>query len=356
VSAPLLFQPTADAVYGFPNARRLARVDSPYQRIEVWDTPQLGRLFTLDGRPMTSTGDEFIYHECMVHPAALAHPSPKTALVLGGGDGGAAQQLLRHPSIERIVVAELDAEVVRMTREYLPEVQGGAFDDPRVELVIGDAAHYVAGVAHAGAAQAEATHATTAQAATDGARASDSARAAGPAAAQARTTATSAGAGAGAAAAAAAAAGAGAGAGATQFDLVVFDLTPPDSPAAGLYTPGFYMQLKRVMSPTAVLSLHLGSPYFHAERIARLLGDLRNTFAIVRTMHTFIPLYGSLWMMATASDTLDPAALTTEALARRLAARRIDSLRHYDTALHAGLFSASRSVRDKLSQFLKPAS
>jgi len=365
VSAPLLFQPTADAVYGFPNARRLARVDSPYQRIEVWDTPQLGRLFTLDGRPMTSTGDEFIYHECMVHPAALAHPSPKTALVLGGGDGGAAQQLLRHPSIERIVVAELDAEVVRMTREYLPEVQGGAFDDPRVELVIGDAAHYVAGVAHAGAAQAqfahsgaaragatqpEASHATTAQAAMDAAMASDSAGAAGPAAAQAHTAAAAAG------EATDAGAGAGAGAGATQFDLVVFDLTPPDSPAAGLYTPGFYMQLKRVMSPTAVLSLHLGSPYFHAERIARLLGDLRNTFAIVRTMHTFIPLYGSLWMMATASDTLDPAALTTEALARRLAARRIDSLRHYDTALHAGLFSASRSVRDKLSQFLKPSS
>ena len=145
MSAPLLFQPTADAVYGFPDARRLARVDSPYQRIEVWDTPQLGRLFTLDGRPMTSTGDEFIYHECMVHPAALAHPSPKAALVLGGGDGGAAQQLLKHPGIERIVVAELDAQVVRLTREYLPEVHGGAFDDPRVELVIGDAADFVAG-------------------------------------------------------------------------------------------------------------------------------------------------------------------------------------------------------------------
>ncbi|SOE61323.1 spermidine synthase [Burkholderia sp. OK233] len=292
MSAPLLFHPTADAVYGFPDARRLARVDSPYQRIEVWDTPQLGRLFTLDGRPMTSTGDEFIYHECMVHPAALAHPSPKAALVLGGGDGGAARQLLAHPCIERIVVAELDAEVVRMTREYLPEVHGGAFDDPRVELVIGDAAHYVAGAA----------------------------------------TATK------------------------QFDLVVFDLTPPDSPASGLYTPDFYMQLKRVMSPTAALSLHLGSPYFHAERIAGLLNDLHDTFAIVRTMSTFIPLYGSLWMMATASDTLDPAALTVKAVAERLATRRIDSLKHYDAALHAGLLSASRPVRDKLSQFLKPSS
>ncbi|CAE6730606.1 polyamine aminopropyltransferase [Paraburkholderia nemoris] len=295
MSAPLLFHPTADAVYGFPDARRLARVDSPYQRIEVWDTPQLGRLFTLDGRPMTSTGDEFIYHECMVHPAALAHPSPKAALVLGGGDGGAAQQLLKHPGIERIVVAELDAQVVRLTREYLPEVHGGAFDDPRVELVIGDAADFVAGALQTVPAT-------------------------------------------------------------EQFDLVVFDLTPPDSPASGLYTPDFYTQLKRVMSPTAALSLHLGSPYFHAERIAGLLNDLRDTFAIVRTMSTFIPLYGSLWMMATASDTLDPASLTVEALTERLAARRIDSLKHYDPTLHAGLFSASRSVRDKLSQFLKPSS
>ncbi|CAE6775908.1 spermidine synthase [Paraburkholderia haematera] len=320
MSAPLLFQPTADAVYGFPNARRLARVDSPYQRIEVWETPQLGRLFTLDGRPMTSTGDEFIYHECMVHPAALAHPSPKRALVLGGGDGGAARQLLKHPGIERIVVAELDAEVVRLTREHLPEVHDGAFDDPRVELVIGDAADYVARAAHAAtevarvAAAAAATPTVASRPAADAASSAE------------------------------------------QFDLIVFDLTPPDSPAAGLYTPDFYMQLKRVMSPTAVLSLHLGSPYFHAERVAGLLDDLRDTFAIVRTMHTFIPLYGSLWMMATASDTLDPATLAVEALAERLAARRIDSLKHYDPALHAGLFSASRSVRDKLSQFLKPSS
>jgi spermidine synthase len=289
VSAALLFRPSPDAVYGFPHAKRLARVDSRYQRIEVWDTPQLGRLFTLDGRPMTSTGDEFIYHECMVHPAALAHPSPQAALVLGGGDGGAARQLLKHASIRRIVVAELDAQVVRLTREHLPEVHGGAFDDPRVELVIGDAARYV--------------------------------EAAAPA----------------------------------QFDLIVFDLTPPDSPAAGLYTPDFYQQLKRVMRPIAAVSVHLGSPYFHAERVARLLDDLRAAFAVVRTMSAFVPLYGSLWMMAAASDTLDPAALSVDALAERLDARAIDTLKHYDALMHAGLFSASPAVRDKLSQFLKPA-
>jgi spermidine synthase len=293
VNAPLLFHPSPDAFYGFPHATLIARVDSPYQRIDVWETRQLGRLFTLDGRPMTSTGDEFIYHECMVHPAAIAHPWPKAALVLGGGDGGAARQLLAHPSIERIVVAELDAQVVRLTREHMPEVPGGAFDDPRVELVIGDAAHYVSAAA-------------------------DTQRA--------------------------------------PFDLIVFDLTPPDSPAAGLYTAAFYGKLKRVMSRNAVLSVHLGSPYFHAERIAGLLDDLRGSFAHVSTMSTYIPLYGSSWMMATASDTLDPAALPADTVAERLGSRRIDALRHYSAATHAGLFAVWPSVRGKLSQFLKPAS
>jgi spermidine synthase len=67
-----LFQPCPDAVYGFPDARLVERVESRHQTIEIWDTPRLGALFTLDGRPMTSAGDEFIYHECMVHPAAAS--------------------------------------------------------------------------------------------------------------------------------------------------------------------------------------------------------------------------------------------------------------------------------------------
>lgn len=97
-------------------------------------------------------------------------------------------------------------------------------------------------------------------------------------------------------------------------------------------------------------------PIFHARRIAALLDGLRAAFGVVHTMNTCVPLYGSLWMMASASDTLDPAALTVDMLAARLAARRIDSLKHYEPAMHAGLLSASRSVRDKLSQFLKSSS
>lgn len=278
IDPPLLFHPTPDAAYGFPGARRIAHVDSPHQRIEVWDTPQLGRLFTLDARPMTAVGDEFVYHECMVHPAALAHPAPHKALVLGGGDGGAARQLLAHPSIERIVIAELDEAVVSMAREHLIDVHQGALDDERVELVIGDAARFVA---------------TTTQ----------------------------------------------------RFDLVVFDLTPPDSPAAELYTAAFYARLKKVLAPCAMLSMHLGSAQFHLSRAAALVRGLRESFSMVDVMSAFVPLYGSLWLMALASDTLDAASLFKHDIEARLAARGIGALRYYDAALHPALFALPRSVR-----------
>ncbi|KVE39770.1 polyamine aminopropyltransferase [Burkholderia sp. TSV86] len=281
MSTALLFHPTPDTAYGFPNARRVARVASRYQTIEVWETAQLGLLFTLDGRPMTSVGDEFVYHECMTHPAALAHPSPRKALVLGGGDGGAARQLLKHRCIERIVIAELDPAVVDMARRYLADVHQGALDDPRVELVIGDAAHYV-------------DHACE------------------------------------------------------HFDLAVFDLTPPDSPAASLYTAEFYARLKRILTPRGAVSLHLGSPLFHQPRIATLVAGLRASFAVVTPLCAHVPLYGSPWLMAIASDTLDAASLFSHDIDERLAQRRIDGLRFYDAKLHPALFTLPRSLRDTL--------
>lgn len=286
VNETLLFHPAADALYGFPGARRLAAADTPWQRIEVWDTRQLGCLFTLDGRPMTSAGDEFIYHECMTHPAALTHPAPRSALVLGGGDGGAARQLLRHPGVERIVVAELDPDVVRLTGDYLPEVRGDAFEDPRVELVIGDAAAFVASVQE-------------------------------------------------------------------RFDLVVFDLTPPDSPAAGLYTQAFYDALKRAMTADALVTLHLGSPFHHPQRVAALLAGVRQAFAVVRPLAAYVPLYGSLWLMAIASDRLDPARADLPTLEARMAERQIEGLRYYDAELHATLLEVPFTARDKLGEFLQ---
>lgn len=128
---------TPHARFGWRATRR-ETVQTPHQELELLHTPQFGKVLRLDGRFMTSEGEEFFYHEALVHPAALAHPAPRKALILGGGDGGAAEELLKHPSMEQVVVAELDEAVVQAARTHLQQVHRGVFDDPRLQLRIGD--------------------------------------------------------------------------------------------------------------------------------------------------------------------------------------------------------------------------
>ena len=125
------------------SARALERFQSDFQAVEVHDTVPFGKLFRLDGHFMTSEKDEFFYHENLVHPAALAHPEPKRALIVGGGDGGSAEELFKHPSIESVTLAEIDASVVAISRKYLSAVHHGALDDSRLALKIGDGFEYV---------------------------------------------------------------------------------------------------------------------------------------------------------------------------------------------------------------------
>ncbi|MGL4234033.1 MAG: polyamine aminopropyltransferase [Casimicrobium sp.] len=127
----------------FDHARKITEIRTPYQSLAVYDTPELGKLFRLDGCNMTSERDEFFYHENIVHPALIAQDNPKCALVIGGGDGGSTEEILKHPSIKRVVMAELDAEVIAVAREHFQTVHRGALDDPRLEIHIGDGYAYL---------------------------------------------------------------------------------------------------------------------------------------------------------------------------------------------------------------------
>ena len=120
------------------SARQYERFNSPYQTVEVHDTVPFGKLFRLDGHFMTSERDEFFYHENLVHPAAVTHPQPERVLIVGGGDGGSAEELLKHPSVKSVTLAEIDLAVVDISRKYLTAVHRGALDDPRLTLKIGD--------------------------------------------------------------------------------------------------------------------------------------------------------------------------------------------------------------------------
>lgn len=114
-----------------------------FQTIDIYDTEVFGRLLLLDGHIQLTEFDERAYHEMLVHPVTLSVPHPKRALVIGGGDGGVIRELLRHPGLERIDMVEIDAGVVEASREHLPFVSNGAFEDPRVQLHITDAFEFV---------------------------------------------------------------------------------------------------------------------------------------------------------------------------------------------------------------------
>jgi spermidine synthase len=125
------------------SSRQYERFTSPFQTVEVHDTVPFGKLFRLDGCFMTSEKDEFFYHENLVHVAAVAHPQPERALIIGGGDGGSAEEILKHPSIKSVTLAEIDLAVVDISRKYLQAVHRGALDDPRLTLRIEDGFAYV---------------------------------------------------------------------------------------------------------------------------------------------------------------------------------------------------------------------
>lgn len=260
----------------------LEKFRSPYQEVEVHDSVPFGRLFRLDGHFMTSEKDEFYYHENLVHIPGLAHPGPERALVIGGGDGGSTEELLKYPSMRSVTLAEIDSTVVDISRRHLAAVHCGAFDDPRVALHIGDGFRFVADDTGA-------------------------------------------------------------------YDLIVLDLTDPGGPSTALYTPEFYAACARRLTPSGALSMHVGSPVSHGERVRAALADLERAFPRVTPYLASIPLYGGLWMMACAAPRLDPRAHSAASIDERIAERGIGALQYVNGETYRAALALPNFVRDLLA-------
>jgi spermidine synthase len=114
-----------------------------YQKVEVLDSEVFGRSLVLDSKTQSTERDEHIYHEALVHPAMLLHSGPRSVFIGGGGEGGTLREVLAHPSVARVVMLDLDQEVVDLCRRYLPQHHQGSFDDSRLELRHADARKYL---------------------------------------------------------------------------------------------------------------------------------------------------------------------------------------------------------------------
>lgn len=114
-----------------------------HQDLVIFENAAMGRVMALDGVIQTAENDEFIYHEMLAHVPVIAHGDVKSVLVIGGGDGAILRELVKHQTIEKITQVEIDEKVVEMAKTYFPKHSQGAFDDPRLNLVIDDGFNYI---------------------------------------------------------------------------------------------------------------------------------------------------------------------------------------------------------------------
>lgn len=133
---------TEDVKFSIRVDKQLVSLNSKFQRIDIFESPEFGKFLTLDGYMMMTEKDEFIYHEMIVHPAMAVHKNAENILVIGGGDGGVLRELSRYSAIKSIDLVEIDEEVVRVCKEYLPQTACG-FEDKRVTVYYQDGLKFI---------------------------------------------------------------------------------------------------------------------------------------------------------------------------------------------------------------------
>ena len=218
---------------GFKVRRKLYEERSRYQKIEVYETEGFGRMLVLDGTIQLVEDGELSYHEPLVHPALFAHPAPREVLVVGGGDGGALREVLRHPGVERAVMVELDEAVLRVAVEQL-DVGKGVLErvlagrEPRAELRVESGADYVKGKEAA-------------------------------------------------------------------FDAIVVDSTDPVGPAAVLFSEGFYEDAYRALRDPGVYVTQAGSVYLFTDEFLTAYRLMRRVFDRVWAFSFPVIGYASPW-------------------------------------------------------------
>lgn len=258
---------------------------TPFQQVEILETASYGKCLVLDGRMQSSVADDFIYHEALVHPALVLHPGPERVLVVGGGEGATLREVLRHPSVRRAVMVDIDRVVVEACRTYLPEMHQGAFDDPRVAVRHEDARAYLETTAERfDVVLVDLTEPLEA----------------GPACRLFTR----------------------------EFYQVVRDRL----------TPAGVVALQAGMTKVGELDFFLS-----------LARTLRTVFPVVAPYQAFVPCFGTPWGFLLGALAGDPRTLGPAEVDARLAARVGGGLRFYDGLAHQHLFSLPRFLREALA-------
>jgi len=230
-----------------------------YQEVQIVELEDFGRALVLDGYIQSSEADEFIYHETLVHPAMVAHPGPERVLIIGGGEGATLREVLKHSTVDRAVMVDIDGELVELAKKYLDFMHQGSFNSPRAEVVISDGKDFVR-------------------------RSKD---------------------------------------GSYDVVVLDLTDPYCSELARSLYSREFYRDVRRVLKEDGLMVTQAGNSFFYPDTYRTVLNNVRNAFPIVREYWSWIPSFSYACNFIVGSLKHDPASMTSEEVDRVLRGRGV---------------------------------
>jgi len=256
-----------------------------FQAIDIVATGSFGVCLILDGKIQSSERDEFIYHEALVQPPMITHPRPEKVFIAGGGEGATLREVLAHRIVNEVVMVDIDKQVIDVCRQFLPSFHQNSFDDPRAELHFTDARKYLE-------------------------QSND------------------------------------------KFDVIIIDLADPleGGPAYLLYTQEFYNLAKEKLTSEGIMSVQAGpAGWTSLENFTAVVSTLKSVFPVVCPYQTHVPSFADLWGFASASQSLNPTALSSKEIDRRISERLSKKLEFYDGLTHQNMFALPKHLRHQIA-------
>jgi spermidine synthase len=257
-----------------------------FQSVDIVETRNFGICLVLDGKIQSSMEDEFIYHEALVHPAMVSHPRPETVFIAGGGEGATLREVLRYKTVKKVVMIDIDEQVVDICRRHLKVIHQNSFDDPRAEIHFEDARKYLQ----------------------DNNGEFD----------------------------------------VIIIDLVEpLEVGPACLLYTQEF---YQLLKNRLHPQGILSVQSGASGWTNLQCFTAIVATLKSVFAVVSPYQIYVPSFADMWGFATASEILDPAMLSADEVDDILAERLSAELRSYDGISHQALFTLPRHLRHELAK------
>lgn len=279
-------------IYQHGITRVLAYAKTQFQEMMIVETGAYGKALVLDGKWQSSSGDEFLYHEPLVHPAMISHGKPRSVLILGGGEGATAREALRWKCVEKAVMVDIDGEVVEACKKHLVEMHQNVFDNPRFELRIADAMDVLQKSIDTG----------------------------------------------------------------ETWDVIISDLSDPieEGPSFPLFTKEYFEKTRSVLSADGAFVIQAG-PVSPAELKlhARLVNTVKAVFPHVQSYSSYVPTYAAPWGFALASNQEIETRPEPQAINEILEQNTRGELRMFDGLTLLGMLQIPKHLREAITSETK---